>query len=289
MPIDNASDPKCANSLYNLNRLGKRDGTVYVQKRGQYYITTVVTSSSSTFDILVDTGSSYTWVGGREGNPYVEGYASHPTPQFVDAYYAGGLVHLRANTYRDLVVLDGLTVNPQEIGVAVELSGFPARLDGVLGLGPARLNTKITEDGTVIPTVVDNLHGQGTISSPVLGVYLVPVNEANVGGGGLLSFGSVDTSVLTSDVRYVPVTQTYPASEFWGVDASILYGNEQILSPTSGILDTGAVRIFVSGASHVILIDAFMTYQATTGAVVDFFDNNRRLTITQDQYNNLQP
>ncbi|KAG6329514.1 hypothetical protein ID866_9575 [Astraeus odoratus] len=264
------------------NWLGKRDGTVFVEMQGFYRIVTgVVTSSENTFNLIIDTGSSYTWVGAREENEYMEGYASHPTSQIVNIHYGGGMVHLRAITYRDLLVLDDLAIHSQEIGIPIELVGFPPGLDGILGLGPSRLNDGIAEDGSTIPTVVENLFNQGIISYAAFGIYFVPRNVQNIGGTGLLSFGTIDTSVLTSGMEYVPVTQSFPANEFWGVDASISYENTPILLPTSGILDSGSCRILV-------VDNAFKAYQSATGAVIDSFDSNRRLIITQDQYDNLQ-
>ncbi|KAG6333276.1 hypothetical protein ID866_5810 [Astraeus odoratus] len=260
-------------------RLGRRDDSVEVDRFGYYYLASIVTSSASTYYVIIDTGSSYTWVGAMEDNPYVPGPRSTATPQTVNTAYEDGQLHLHANTWRDCIELDGLTIDPQEIGVAREVSGFTPGIDGILGLGPTRANAGIsTSDGGIIPTVVDNLYSQGSISHPVLGVYFVPTN---VGGSGLLSFGSIDVTDLTSDVKYVPITQTPHISNYWGIDASFVYGNMPILGPASGILDTGAVRISLPN-------DAFMAYQLATGAVIDVNDINERLTITQDQYNNLQ-
>ncbi|KAG6332575.1 hypothetical protein ID866_6510 [Astraeus odoratus] len=273
-------DPKRASLALYGNQLGKRDGTVYVEKYGNYYLADVVTSSGSTCKVVVDTGSSYTWIGARENNPYVRGPDSREIPQIVNINYGDGTIQLRAATWFDRIVLDGLTLD-LEIGTATELIGFQADVDGILGLGPTRLNDGITSDSRIIPTVVDDLYSQGTISVPVLGVYLVPTNVRNVGGSGLLSFGDIDVTVLTSDVKYVSVTQTSPASDYWGFDASFEYGNLPILGPTSGILDTGAVRISLTNG-------AFMAYKWATGAVINPRDVNQQLTITQDQYDILQ-
>ncbi|KAG6327631.1 hypothetical protein ID866_11458 [Astraeus odoratus] len=288
VPFSHTRDPKCVEASHN-NQLGKRDGIVFVQKEGNYYIAPVLTSSGNKFNLAVDTGSPYTWLGAREENPYVQGYASHPTRQIINLRYGGGEIHLRANTYRDLVVLGGFTINPQEIGIPIELNGFPDYIDGILGLGPSRLMADFTEDGSIVPTVVDNLYSQGTISSPLLGIYFWPINVGNVGGpDGILSFGSIDASALTTDVQYVPVTQSLPASHYWAVDASIAYGNMPILGLTPGILDTGSIGIYVPGASPVTLIDTFVAYKSATGAAIDFFGINRLLTITEDQYDDLQ-
>ncbi|KAG6326930.1 hypothetical protein ID866_12159 [Astraeus odoratus] len=234
----------------------------------------VVTSSGSACN-------SYTWVGAMDINPYVQGDNSVETPQLYSAEYAGGLIKVTAKTWHDRIVLDNLVIDPQQIGVAVRLSGFPADFDGILGLGPSGLSTGLTSDHTTVPTVVDNLYSQGTISHPVLGVYFVPINAGDMGSGGLLTFGSIDGISLTSDVKYVPITQTSVVKNFWGVDASFMYGNQPISGPTSGVLDTSAELIFLPG-------DVFMAYQLATGAVMNFLDDNTWLSITQDQYNNLQ-
>ncbi|KAG6331096.1 hypothetical protein ID866_7993 [Astraeus odoratus] len=252
-----------------------RDNLVSVQKEHGYYCTSLVTSSRSKFNLAIDTGSAYTWVGAIEQNPYVEGFASRATGITTEATYAGKTITFKGKTYNDTVELGDLVIQSQGIGVASEVTGFPTGVDGILGLGPTVLTTGIGSDRRLIPTVLDNLYSQGIISSPIVGIYLVP---ENVGVGGLLSFGDIYGSVLTSDVKYVPVTKTYPAKYYWGVDASIMYGdNTPILNFGCGVLDTGSARI-------VITSDAFSAYQMATGGSL----SSGRLLVTQDQYNKLQ-
>lgn len=47
-----------------------------------------------------------------------------------------------------------------------------------------------------------------------------------------------------------PITTTYPASEFVGVDQSILYDNLVVLETTAGILDTGTTLILIASGMH---------------------------------------
>src|SRR6267154_3479877 len=87
------------------------------------------------------------------------------------------------------------------------------------------------------------------------------------------------------------------ASNYFGINAGITYGNAPILANNAGIVDTGATFIsMVTGAylecrecssSHQCSIDAYDAYQDATGADVD--PRNGRLTITPAQYNALQP
>ncbi|KAG6329846.1 hypothetical protein ID866_9243, partial [Astraeus odoratus] len=226
--------------------------------------------------LIVDTGSAYTWVGARQDNPYLEGFASRATGVTVQCAYGGDLVTFKGETYNDTIALGDLIIDRQGIGVPTEVRGFSANIDGLLGLGPTRLTIGMGSDGRPIPTVIDNLYSERTISSPFLGVYLVPLG---VESSGHLSFGEIDGTVLTSDVKYVPVTTLPPASHYWGVDATIMYGvNTPILNFGSGMLDSGSPRITLSSAG-------FSAYAFATGAVLH---PSGMLVITPSQYNNLQ-
>ncbi|KAG6330488.1 hypothetical protein ID866_8602 [Astraeus odoratus] len=277
MPSAPAPDPKHTNDTPS-NQLGKRDHTVVVQRdESWYYCVYVVTSSSSAYKLIVDSGSAYTWVGGSLNNPYVEGVNSLATGVPSKAAYGGGLIKFKGETYEDTIALDNLVINHQGIGVPTEVTGLPEGIDGMLGLGPTRLTTGISSDGMLIPTVVDNLYSERTIPSPLLGVYFMPTN---MGGSGLLSFGQIDVTVLTSDVKYVPVTTLQPASYYWSIEATIVYGaNTPILDYGSGMLDTGSPSITISSDA------GFFTYALATGGIIH---SPSRITITQNQYNNLQ-
>jgi saccharopepsin len=141
--------------------------------------------------------------------------------------------------------------------------------------------------------VPDNLLAQGMISSEVVGVYFDPTGLPSPGE---LTFGGVDNSKITSPVAYVPITSEYPASEFWGVDQSVSYGDQIILSG-AGIVDTGTTLILLSdgrspcnrASQHInpIIADAYNDYKDSTGGVED--DATGLLRITYDQYSALQP
>ncbi|KAG6329082.1 hypothetical protein ID866_10007 [Astraeus odoratus] len=271
-----ASDPK---PLHN-NQLGKRDGTLIVQRDDSgYYCAYIVTSSLSRFKLAVDTGSAYTWVGARQHNPYVQGFASRATGVPAVIKYGGGLVTFKGETYNDTIALGAVIVNHQGIGVPTEVNGLAASIDGILGLGPTAQTEGTSSDGRLIPTVMDNLYSQGAISSPSLGIYFTP---SGVGGVGLLSFGHIDRTMLrlTSDVQYVPVTKFFGSENyFWSVEATIMYGDSMpILDLAPGMVDTGSPWISIASA-------AFSNYATATGGILH---PPGQLTITQDQYNNLQ-
>ncbi|KAG1884795.1 acid protease [Suillus subluteus] len=238
-------------------------GTVYTAQVG-------VGSPATQYTLLIDTGSSNTWVGAK--TPYKQTSTSVATGNSVSVEYGSG--SFSGEEYLDTVTLSSdLVITGQSIGVASSAPGFNIA-DGILGVGPTDLTQGTVSNVASVPTVTDNLYSNGTISTEAIGVYFVPG-----GGAGELTFGGFDSSKTTSSVNYVPLTTTSPSSEYWGIDQSIAYGNSTILSATAGIVDTGTTLILIA-------TDAFNKYQSATGATLD--SNTGLLMITSDQYANLQ-
>lgn len=111
-----------------------------------------------------------------------------------------------------------------------------------------------------MPTVTDNLAASGAISTELIGIYYVPAAESDATGE--LDFGATDSGKTTSDIAYVPITSTSPASEYWGIDQSVSYGGSSILSSTAGIVDTGTTLVLLA-------TDAFDAYEKATGGTLD--------------------
>ena len=100
------------------------------------------------------------------------------------------------------------------------------------------------------------------------------------------TFASPDTDSLSElrrisgDISYVPITSTSPASNYWGIDQDVTYGNSTtLLSGSAGIVDTGTTLLLLA-------TDAFQAYQQATGAQLD--NTTGLLTLTESQFNNLQ-
>ncbi|KAG1898130.1 acid protease [Suillus fuscotomentosus] len=232
-----------------------------------------VGSPATYYTVLVDTGSSNTWIGANKS--YEKTSTSQDTGntfsvQYGDNSYASG------EEYTDTVTLNSdLVIDNQSIGVASKYSGMDG-LDGLLGLGPVDLTDDTVSNTDEVPTVTDNLYKQGTISSEVLGVFFTPASSDD--SSGELTFGGYDASKITGDISYVPITSQSPASEYWGIDQSISYGSTPILDETAGIVDTGTTLILIAS-------DAFDKYQAATGATFD--ETVGLLQISSDQYTKL--
>ncbi|KAG6813705.1 hypothetical protein H0H92_008112 [Tricholoma furcatifolium] len=255
-------------------------------------------------ELIVDTGSSNTWVGAKK--KYVATKTSVKTEDTVTnlnialQYFAYGEGFFAGNEYLDTVTItDGIVITNQSIGVATSFADID--VDGILGqaiLGPIdlTLGTLSPSKNETIPTVTDNAYAQGLICSPEIGIYFEPyTNESQIGE---ISWGGADTSRYTGEMTFAPVTLTPNASHWWGIDQTIRYGASDILLSASGIVDTGKCFVVLHechGLSHrlrigttllYLITEAFDAYQKATGGVLD--DDTGLLRITPSQYANLQ-
>ncbi|KAF9534255.1 aspartic peptidase A1 [Crepidotus variabilis] len=246
-----------------------------------YVASVSVGNPATTYSLLIDTGSSNTWVGAQINNLYHPSLTTKPTLDAVSVTYGSG-------SFSGLEVIDkvslgsGLTIPEQSIGVATPITaaGFNG-VDGILGIGPVNLTVGTLTPGSTkaIPTVTDNLYSLGIINSNVLSISFEPTTTEQVTNGEL-TWGGVDSSLYSGDITYVPITSTFPASEYWGIDQSVKYGtSNEILSNTAGIVDTGTTLILLA-------TDAYNKYVSATGAVLD--NATGLLQISPSQYSNLQ-
>ncbi|KAF9579372.1 hypothetical protein BGW38_004400 [Lunasporangiospora selenospora] len=216
------------------------------------------------YKLMVDTGSANTWVGREE--PFKTTPTTRETGDTVKIYYSSG--SFSGKELIDQVTLSpNLVVSDQSIGVSTEKTSVE---DGILGLGPTSLTNGTLQNNIAkqIPTVLDNLYSEAKISSHVFSI-----------DHEFITFGGYDASKVIGDVVYTPITTTFPASNFWGIDASFMYGGEVILALTAGIVDHGTAMLLLAA-------DAFEKFQKATGAVMD--SDTDLLTITPEQYSNLK-
>lgn len=253
------------------------DSSIDVTDSGVTYTMQVGVGNPATqYTLLIDTGSSNTWIGA--GLPYKPTSSSHSTGNTINVSYGSG--SMSGKEYTDTVTLgSSLVIQNQSIGVASSAQGFED-VDGILGVGPVDLTEGTVSNTTDVPTVTDNLYAQGTISSNLLGISYEPSSTANVPNGEL-TFGGTDSTKYTGTLNTVPLTTTSPASLYWGINQSVTYGTSSsaILSTTAGIVDTGTTLLLLA-------TEAFQAYQKATGAVLD--STTGLLTITAQQYANLQ-
>ncbi|KIJ23154.1 hypothetical protein M422DRAFT_276334 [Sphaerobolus stellatus SS14] len=238
----------------------------------QYTASVGVGSPASQFNLVVDTGSSNTWVGATK--KFVQTSTSVKTKNSVSVTYGSG--DFKGTEFTDRVTLSSaLVINNQSIGVASSSSGFEG-VDGIIGIGPTdlTLDTLSPATNTLIPTVTDNLFTQGAIPSQLVAVSFEPTNSETITNGEL-TFGGTDSSKFTGSITFVPITSTSPASEFWGINQSVRYGTSTtILSTTAGIVDTGTTLLLLA-------TNAINAYTKANGAVLDNTTGLLRLTTAQ--------
>jgi len=242
-----------------------------------YVATVSVGSPATSYSLLIDTGSSNTWVGA--GKAYVKTSTSVQTANRVSVTYGSG--SFSGTEFTDTVSLgSGLTVTKQSIGVASTSTGFDG-VDGILGIGPLDLTSDTLSPATTstIPTITDNLFSQGVISAHSIGISFEPTTTPDIVNGEI-TWGGTDSNKLTGAITFIPLTTTSPANEFWGINQSIRYGaSTTILASTAGIVDTGTTLILIA-------TNGFNKYRTATGAVEDA--TTGLLKVTTAQFNALQ-
>lgn len=234
-----------------------------------------VGSPPTTYNLIVDTGSSNTWVGAV--TPYEQTSTSESTGDIVEVTYGSGF--FIGLEYIDTVTLsDDLVIPEQSIGAAFISNGF-SPYDGILGIGPTYLTTgTLLTSSEEIPTVTDNLYTEGVISDWSLGISFAPTTEEEV-QNGVLTFGGVDESLYSGELNIFPKTTTEPATYYWGYDQSVLYGDTEILALTAGITDTGTTLLYLA-------TDAYDAYVDATGATLD--STTGLLSISAEQFLSLK-
>ncbi|KAI0253242.1 aspartic protease [Lactifluus subvellereus] len=267
----------------NLVKVGKArqsgaDVSVEATNTGTHYEADVgIGSPPTSYTLLIDTGSSNTWVGA--GKAYVKTSTSQQTPNDVSVSYGSG--SFSGTEFLDTVTIaPGVVIPGQSIGAASKSTGIDGP-DGILGIGPVDLTigTLSPDKNTPVPTVTDNLFNQGTIEFNLVSVSFEPTTELRVKNGEL-TFGGTDSAKFTGEITFAPITTTSPSSQFWGIDQSIEYGDSTtILTTTAGIVDTGTTLILIA-------TDAFERYRSATGAVLD--NTTGLLRITSEQFDNLE-
>ncbi|EMD36748.1 hypothetical protein CERSUDRAFT_51190 [Gelatoporia subvermispora B] len=244
------------------------------------YVATVGVGTPATdYSLIVDTGSSNTWVGA--GKAFEESSSTKSTGQEVAVTYGSGF--FIGEQFTDTVTIGSLVIPNQGIGAALISEGFEG-VDGILGIGPVDLteDTLFPDETTTIPTVTDNAFSQGLISAHEVGISFEPTTT-DTSTNGELTFGGTDSSKFTGSITLVPITTTSPANEFVGIDQSITYGTAgtSILTSTAGIVDTGTTLLLIA-------TDAIDRYVDAVGASSEPDEATGLFTISAENFANLE-
>ncbi|KAF7338863.1 Aspartic protease [Mycena sanguinolenta] len=223
-----------------------------------YVVATQV--GTQTFELIVDTGSSNTWVG--SGTRYTPGSTSTNTGKSFAVTYGSGSVS--GTEFTDSVSLGGLTVSKQSIGDGTRSSGFQG-VDGIIGFGPVALTQGTVSGSTTVPTFLDNLRSQGTITTEVLGVSFAPESGSDEDDtNGELTLGGTDATKFSGSLTFVSKTTASPFNEFWGITvSSITYNGASVGGSSSAISST--YRATATTAYNAFLSASGGRTDATTG------------------------
>jgi len=208
--------------------------------------------------MIVDTSSSNIWVGA--GVPYTGSGRCNGTFSVSD----GDSGFVNGPECVDKVTVGGLTVPRQSFGSAsgnIEYSGT----DGVFGIGPVDLTKGTVSNMKTVPTFLDNLYSQGTISTEVLGIYFEPESGSDDDDrNGELTFGGVDHTKFIGTPTYFAKSKVSPYSHYWGIHvASITYGSKLLSSSSAiAVVDTGMTLIYIPTS-------AYNNFLTATGGITD--------------------
>jgi hypothetical protein len=203
--------------------------------------------------------ASNTWCGAQSScEPTSTG---HSTGDSVSVSYGSG--SFSGTEYTDTVSFGGLTVSSQSIGAASQSSGFSG-VDGIIGFGPVDLTEDTVSNAKTVPTFLDNLFSQGSISTEVLGVSFRPESGSDTDDtNGELTLGGTDSSMYSGSITYFPKLTSGDTSPYWGIAiASFTYGSTTLASSASGIVDTGTTLIYIPTS-------AYNKFLSTTGGKTD--------------------
>ncbi|POS71568.1 hypothetical protein DHEL01_v210039 [Diaporthe helianthi] len=212
-----------------------------------------VTIGGKSYDLIVDTGSANTWCGAQSACE--KSSTGKSTGGTVSVTY--GSAAFSGTEYTDTVSFGGLTVSSQSIGSASTSSGLTG-VDGILGLGPVGLTKGTVSNANTVPTFLNNLKSQGSISTEVLGVSFRPESGSDTDdANGELTLGGTDSSKYTGTLTYFPKLTSGTASRYWGISiASFTYGSTTLASSASGIVDTGSTLIYIPSSAYSAFLSA---------------------------------
>lgn len=247
----------------------------------QYTTSVGVGSPPTYYNLVVDTGSSNTFVG--TGKQYVRTSTSVPTGQDVNVTYGTGFFS-GVEYYDTMTLAADFVITNQSIGDALQYADFDG-VDGIIGVGPVDLTqgTLSPDTDVLIPTIIQNALKQGLIKKQILGVSFAPAATSN-DTNGALTYGGIDHALYTGEITYAPVTKTHPAARYWGINVTELTHGAHTLIPqsTAGIVDTGTTPVLLADDFFTMYLDAI------PGAYLDV-NNTGFIVIPSSSVVDMQP
>ncbi|ORX44117.1 acid protease [Hesseltinella vesiculosa] len=218
------------------------------------------------FDMVLDSGSSILWVPGKACttntchmeadtalfDPGLSTTFQEDKNNHINVSYGSGACNGIAG--QDSIFLNGLEVKDQMFGIADTVTSdmLSGGVEGIFGIGPSQSTAMFNKLKQVWDTPLDSLAKSNTISKNMFSVYFDGVDnvddiESNNGQFTIGDLPSRDT--YTGEISWLPRFNEDIFGFYWGVQArGMKIGDNEMLRPSKGIVDTGTTMIIVSDA-----------------------------------------
>ncbi|KAK8016174.1 acid protease [Apiospora rasikravindrae] len=224
-----------------------------------YYAEVAIGTPPQHVTLIVDTGSSDTWVvdksaDGCEGDLCLTLYDSHAssTVKMLDdtlfnITYQDG-TRATGNMINDTLRIGGATIKSLEMGLTTTVTN---PISGILGLGP-RAGEASPGD---YPNIMDLFYDQGLIGTKAFSLYLNTLQSPS----GTVLFGGVDKSKYTGELMAVPLGPTAATQKYSyyyvALDSLSMTFDNGTTSPaftyitTPVLLDSGATLTYLPNST----------------------------------------
>lgn len=236
--------PKSRLRSYSTRQMGIDANVTLLNYLNDQYMSTVYLGSNlQPFNLLIDTGSAWLWVGQPE-SAFTHTYDCAASTTCIEnrsdvhqLKYGQGMGFGFA-TDDTLTIGDGFVVSNQTFLVVSGIQDMGIFFgDGIMGLGNSALSGGH-------PTFIDNLYERGLISSKCFSIYIGNDPTSYGGQAGTFIIGGYDPYFMVSEFTYLDVTD----SNYWAVDlVGISLGNQALaldpLSNPKAVIDSGTSLI----------------------------------------------
>lgn len=278
--VEDAIRQKLALSSTTANTSSDTEGTALINQDGHdiaYYIEVQIgpqnytDSNETTYNLVIDTGSFFTWVYSTDctsddcSTHHLFDAQNSSSTQLTDNEFS---ITYTSGEVEGTIAIDDLSFagfsSPQHFGLAATIdssfSDFP--IDGIMGL-PA-----IDRTPTTFPGIINTLHNQSLISARVFGINLGRGSDEN--DEGSFTIGGIDDTKYTGDIVY---TSTVADSEFWEltVDSTYIDGhlvefeNSTTTNARTAIIDTGTT-LLIMAPSDAMAVHSYISGSQTDGS-----------------------
>lgn len=211
-----------------------------------YFVSVKIGTSNTQYKMLVDTGSSDTWItgtnckcGGSSRNKFGKSSSNSletSNSQYKISYGTGDVsVQLGTDSFE----VAGLKLDKFTFGMASsESNDFGASkipFDGLLGLGGSGLSV------THKDTFIEALKKANKVKEPIVGYRLGRAADGSGKNRGQITFGGVDRSQISGSLTQM---DNQSNKGYWEVKLdSVSVGGKQVSGSSTAILDTGTSLI----------------------------------------------